>query len=112
VRLCGPRTRHRRAAVDEIGARASLDEELCQSLMKNRTMSKSRKVIVPEPLIPSDSDDDVCRPQQCKRNRAIPALGRAGRKAKYIRRRSNLLPVMSSNTFASREAKAGGRGRK
>ncbi len=39
-----------------------VDRKLCQSLMKNSTRSKSQKVIVPEPLIPSDSEDDVCRP--------------------------------------------------
>jgi hypothetical protein len=89
-----------------------VDETLCESPMKNCTRSKSRKVIVPEPLIPSDSEDDECRPQQCKSNRASPAPERAGRKAKYIRRRLNPLPVMSSKTFASRKAKAGGRGRK
>ena len=89
-----------------------VDETLRQSQMKNRTRSKSRKVIVPEPLIPSDSEDDECRPQQCKSNRASPAPERAGRKAKYIRRSSNPLPVMSSKTIASRKAKAGGRGRK
>jgi hypothetical protein len=87
-----------------------VDKKLCQSPMKNCTRSKSRKVIVPEPLIPSDSEDDVCRPQQCKRNRASPALERAGRKAKYITRGSNPLPVMPSKTFASRKAKAGARG--
>ncbi len=64
------------------------------------------------PLIPSDSEDDVCRPQQYICNRASPAPERAGRKAKYIRRRSNQLPVMSSKTFASRKAKAGGQGQK
>ncbi len=36
-----------------------VDEKLCQSPMKNRTRSKSLKVIVPEPLMPSDSQDDV-----------------------------------------------------
>jgi hypothetical protein len=89
-----------------------VDEKLCQSPMKNRTRSKSQKVIVPEPLKPSDSKDDVCRPQQCERNRASPAPERAGRKAKYIRRPSNPLPIMPSKTFASRKANAEGRGRK
>jgi hypothetical protein len=50
-----------------------VDETLYQSPMKNSTRSKSWKVVVPEPLIPSDSEDDVCRPQQCKRNHASPA---------------------------------------
>ena len=103
-------------SVSGLGAAAEsdkeiVDETLRQSLMKNSTRSKSQKVIVPEPLIPSDSEDDVCRPQQCKCNRASPALEKAGRKAKYIRHCSYPLPVMSSKTFASRKAKAGGRGR-
>ena len=89
-----------------------VDETLCQSPMKNSTMSKSRKVVVPEPLIPSDSEDEEHRQEQCKRNRASPGPLRAGRKAKYVRRSSNQFPVMSSKTFASRKAKAGGQGRK
>ena len=84
-----------------------VDEKLYQSPMKNSTMSKSQEVIVPDPLIPSDSEDYVCQPQQCKHNRASPAPERAGRKAKYIRRRLNPLPVMSSKMFASCKAKAG-----
>ncbi len=50
-----------------------VDETLYQSPMKNHTMSKSRKVVVPEPLIPSDSKVEEHLPQQCKRNRASPA---------------------------------------
>ncbi len=60
-------------------------ETLYQSQMKNHTRIKSWKVVVPEALIPSDSEDDVCRPQQCKCNHASPAPIRAGRKAKNIR---------------------------
>ena len=51
----------------------TVDEMLCQSPMKNSTRSKSLKVVVPEPLIPSDPEDDEHRPQQCKRNHASPA---------------------------------------
>ncbi len=89
-----------------------VDETLHQSLMKNSTRSKSRKVVVPDPLIPSDSEDDEHQPQQCKRNSASPAPLRAGRKAKHVRRGLNLFPVMSSKTLASGKAKAGGRGQK
>jgi hypothetical protein len=39
-----------------------VDETLYQSPMKNRTRSKSRKVVVPEPLIPSYSKDEVFEP--------------------------------------------------
>jgi hypothetical protein len=85
---------------------------LYQSPMNNRTISKSLKVVVPEPLILSDSEDEEHRPQQFKRNRASPAPLRAGGKAKYVKRGSNPFLVMSesSKTFASRKAKAGGRG--
>jgi hypothetical protein len=65
-----------------------VDEMLYQSPMKNSTRSKSRKVVVPEPLILSDSEDEEDRPQQCKRNRASPAPLRAGIKAKFFRRGS------------------------
>ena len=89
-----------------------VDKTLYQSQMKNSTRSKSRKVVVPEPLIPSDSEDEEHRPQQCKRNRASPAPLRAGGKAKYVRRGLNQFPAMYSKTIASCKAKAGGRGRK
>ncbi len=89
-----------------------VDEMLHQSLMKNHTRSKSRKVVVPAPLLLSDSEDEEHRPQPSKRNRASPAPLRAGGKAKYVRRGSNQFPVMSSKTFAARKAKARGRGRK
>ena len=89
-----------------------VDETLYQSPMKNSTRSKSRKVVVPDPLIPSDSEDDEHQPQQCKRNSASPAPLRAGRKAKHVRRCLNLFPVMSSKTLAPGKAKAGGRGQK
>ncbi len=40
------------------------------SPMKTRTRSKSRKVIVPETLLVSDTEDEIPRPQQRKRNDA------------------------------------------
>ncbi len=89
-----------------------MDETLYQSPMKNCTRSKSRKVVVPEPLIPSDSEDEEHRPQQCKHNHASPAPLSAGRKAKYARRGWNQFPVLSSKKFAARKARAGGQGRK
>ncbi len=89
-----------------------VDEMLYQSPMKNHTMGKSRKVVVPEPLTSSDSEDEEHRPQQCKRNRASPAPLGAGGKAKYFRRCSNQFPVMYSETVAARKAKAGGWGHK
>ncbi len=82
-----------------------MEETLDQRLMKNHTMSKSLKVIAPEPLMPSDSEDEEHRPQQCKRDRASPATLRAGGEAKYVRRGSNQFPIMSSKTFASRKRK-------
>ncbi len=70
-----------------------VDGALSQSPVKNHTKSRSRKVVVPAPLIPSDSEDEEHRPESCKRNCASPAPLRAGGKAKYVRRGSNQFSV-------------------
>ncbi len=65
------------------------DRTLHQSPMKNLTRSKSQKVVVPEPLLPSDFEDEGPRPQPRKRNSASPASLSAGGHAIYFRRDSN-----------------------
>ncbi len=60
-----------------------LDETLHQSQMKNQTRSKSRKVVVPEPLLPSDSEDEDPRQQPSKRNRASPAADSSSAKSRW-----------------------------
>ncbi len=88
-----------------------VDETIRQSPMKNRTRSKSRKVVVPEPLLPSESEDEKHRPQPRKRNRASPAPLRAGGHARYFRRNSNQFPSITSKKLADSRGKVGGRGR-
>ncbi len=85
-------------------------ETIRQGPMKNSTRSKSRKVIVPESLLPSDSEDEKFRPQLRKRNRASPAPLRAGGHARYFRRNSNQFPSIASTKREVRKGKAGGRG--
>ena len=90
-----------------------VDETILPSLMKNRTRSKSKKVIIPEPLMCSDTEDDEeDRPQPRKRNRAGPAQLRAGGHSKFFRRNSNQFPSIASKTLVQRKGTAGGRGRK
>ncbi len=78
--------------------------------MKIRTLSKSYKVIVPETIICSDTEDELLRPQPRKHNRASPVLLRAGGHAKYFQRNSNQFPSIASKKLAASEGQAGGRG--
>jgi hypothetical protein len=89
-----------------------VDETLQQSPIKNSTRSKSRKVVVPEPLLLSDSEDEEHRPQPSKRNRASPATPRASGHARYFRHSSNQFPIIASKKLADSKIKAGGRGLK
>jgi hypothetical protein len=66
-----------------------VDETILQSSTKYRSRSKSRKVLVSEALMCSDSEDELPRPQPSKLHRASPASLRAGGHAKYFRRNSN-----------------------
>ncbi len=90
----------------------SVDETFHQSPIKNCTRSRSRKVVVPEPLLLSDSEDEEHRPLPSKSNRASPAPLRAGGHARYFRCSSNQFPIIASKKPAARKAKAGGRERK
>ncbi len=84
-----------------------MDETLHQSQIKNRTRSKSRKVVVPEPLLPSASEGKGPRPQLRKHSRASPAPLRAGGHAKYFRRNSNQFPIIASKKLAVRKTYQG-----
>ncbi len=59
-----------------------VDGTVPQSPMKNRTRIKSRKVVIPEALTCSDSEDELPRPQRRKSNHASPAPLRASGHAK------------------------------
>ncbi len=61
-----------------------VDETTLSSLMKDLSKNKSCKVVIPEAQMRSDSEDEPPRPQPRKRNRASPALLRAGGHSKYF----------------------------
>ena len=73
---------------DECTAAESEEEIVAETVqpspMKHQTRSKSRKVVLPEPLMCSDSEDELPRPQRRKRNHVSPAALRAGRHAKHF----------------------------
>ncbi len=94
-----------------INAAAESDEEIVDP-MKDRTRSKSSKVIVPEAVICADTEDKPPRPQPRKRDRAGPAPLRAGGQAKYFLRNSNRFPSIASRKRTACKGQTGGRGRK
>ncbi len=55
-----------------------MDKTIPQSPMKTRTKSKSRKVVIPEAQMCSDSEDQIILQQPSKRNNARPAPLRGG----------------------------------
>jgi hypothetical protein len=80
-----------------------VDETVLQSPMKNQTRNKSRKVVIPEALVCSDSEDDLPRPQPRKRIHASPAPLLAGGHAKYFRRNSNQFMSIDSEKLTARK---------
>ncbi len=86
-------------------------ETLHQSQIKNSTKSKSWKVVVPEPLLPSDFEEKGPRLQPGKRNCASPAPLRADGHARYFKR-SNQFPRVASKKLAACQGRAGGQGQK
>jgi hypothetical protein len=80
--------------------------------MKNRTRSKSRKVVVHEALMCYDSEDELPHQQPSKRHRASRAPLWVGGHSKYFPCNSNSFPSIASKKLTARLGKAGGRGRK
>ena len=76
------------------------------------TRSKSRKPVISDPIICSDTEDNEARPQQRKRTYATITPLRAGGTSKYFRRNSNQFPSIASKTLAACKARAGKQGRK
>ena len=95
---------------DECAAAESDDEiageTVAPSPMKDRTRSKSRKVVIPDALMCSDTEEEFSRPQPRKRNHASPALLRAGGHAKYFRISSRALPARSLQPARDKPAAA------
>ena len=73
----------------DVCAAAESEEEIVNetvqpSPMKSQTRSKSQQVVLPDPLMYSDCEDESPRQQRRKRNHASPAALRAGGHAKYL----------------------------
>jgi hypothetical protein len=85
-----------------------VDETVRPSLMKTplsprrtRNGGKVRRaLVVPEPYICSDVEDDDHRHQIRKRNTVIKTPLKAGATAKYLRRNSTQFPSIASKTLA------------
>ncbi len=73
-----------------------VDETIPMSPMKNRTRSKSSRVVLPEEIMCPEPVDEPPRPQPSKRHRASPALLRAGGQAKYFQHNPNQFPSIAS----------------
>ncbi len=99
---------------DGYAAAESEDELVFEtSSMTNRTRTKSRKVIITDALMSSDSEDELPRPQPCRHIHASPAPPSAGGHTKYFRRHSNhQFPSIASKKLTARTGSAGGHGRK
>ena len=82
-----------------------VDEILPTSPMKNR--SKSRKIMLPEPLLCSEFEDAMPRLQHSKHNHASPGALRAGGHAKYFCRNSNQFPSVARKKRMVRKGRAG-----
>ena len=90
-----------------------VDETIQPSPMKMRTRSKARRtLVIPEPDICSDVEDDEPRPRQRKRNPVTKTPLRAGGTSKYFRRNSNQFPSIASKTLAARRSRVGNKGTK
>jgi hypothetical protein len=79
-----------------------------QSPMTNRTRSKSQKVIIPDTLMCSDSEDELPRPQPRKHIHSSPVPPSAGGHAKHFLVRQ-FLSIASKKLTASKGS-AGGSG--
>ena len=79
-----------------------VDETVSPSLMMNQTKSKARKVVRPEALMCSDTEDEISRPLPHKRNHAGPAPLRAVGTSKYFRRNSNQFPRIAKSLQPAR----------
>ena len=82
-----------------------IDETLDISTVKDRTRSKSKKYKIRWAIIPSDSEDEMPRPSESRRQRAQRGSGaiRAGATAKFSRRNSNRFPSTASKKLQTRK---------
>jgi hypothetical protein len=87
-------------------------ETIPQSSMTNWTRIKSRKVIITDALMSSDSEDELPSPQPRKHMHASRAPPSAGGHTKYFLRNSNHFLSFASKKLKACKESAGGHGRK
>ena len=85
-----------------------IDETLNLSTVRDRTRSKSKKLVIPTALIPPDSDDEQPRPSRRKKTQRGASVSRTGVTAKFLRRNSNQFASTASKKLKARRGRAGG----
>ncbi len=71
-------------------------EKLNLSTVRGRSWSKSKKYVIPEPLIPPDSDDEQPSLSRRKKTQREASVSRAGVTAKFLLRHSNQFASIAS----------------
>jgi hypothetical protein len=86
-----------------------IDEMLNLSTVRDRTPSKSKKCNIPQPIYPSESEDE--QPQLSLRKKAQrgASVSSAGVNAKFLSRNSNQFTSTTSKKLNARRGRAGGR---
>ena len=86
-----------------------IDEALELSTVRDSSRSRSKKYVIPTPIIPPDSDDEQPRPSRRKKTQRGASVSRAGVTAKFLRRNSNQFASTASKKLKARRVRAGGR---
>ena len=85
-----------------------IDETLNLDTVLDRTRSKSKKYVIPEPRTPPDSDDEQPRPSSRKKTQRGASAPRTGVNAKILRRNSNQFASTTSKKLNARRGRSGG----
>ena len=90
----------------------TVEEAFGTNPMRNCTRSRSKKVVIPEPLMPSETENTESRPPCSKRNHASHCVLSASGHARYFHRNSNQFPDAASNLkwLKARRGRAGNHG--
>ena len=87
-----------------------IDETLNLSTVRDRTRSKSKKLVIPTQCIPFDFDDEQPRPSSRKNSQPRASAPRTVVNAKFLRRNSNQFASTASKKLKAPRGRAGGRG--
>jgi hypothetical protein len=82
-----------------------IDEMLNLSTVRDRTRSKSKKYVIPKPLILPESDDEQPRQSPHKKIQRGASVSRAGITAKFLRRNSNQFTSTASKKHNARRGR-------